>query len=234
MIEVGPGLGALTQALAARAARVVGVELDPACVRALGLTLKGLANVRIVAGDVLAQDVGRLSDPPYRVAGNIPYNLTGALFTHLLEQVPPPSRLDLVVQREVALRVAAPPGSWSLATLGVRMYGRAEVLFTIPRDAFYPVPEVASALLRITPDPEPALPRADLEAFFRFARPFFQSRRKQLANVLAQVLRTDKVGAKERLRVIGIDPVRRAESLTLREWTTLFAREGSNWKVDGN
>jgi len=222
----------MTQALAARARSVVGVEVDPACVRALRLTLKGLSNVRIVEGDVLAQEVGRLVDPPYRVAGNIPYNLTGALLVHLLEQLPPPRRIDVVVQREVAQRIAAPPGSWSLATLAVRVYGRAEVAFTIPPEAFFPVPEVASALLRITPDPEPALARDELQAFFRFARPFFQSRRKQLANVLAQVLGVAKAEARERLGVTGIDPTRRAETLSLSEWAALFRREGPNWRPD--
>jgi 16S rRNA (adenine1518-N6/adenine1519-N6)-dimethyltransferase len=190
--------------------------------------------VRIVEADALSQPVSRLLDPPYRVAGNIPYNLTGALLVHLLEQVPPPRRIDVVVQREVALRVAAPPGSWSLATLAVRVYGRAEVALTIPREAFYPAPEVASALLRIIPQAEPALPRERLQAFFAFARPFFQSRRKQLANTLAQVAGVDKAQARERLRLCGIDPRRRPETLDLAEWGELFRRQGPNGKAAGN
>jgi len=232
VVEVGPGLGALTVELAARARAVVGVEIDPAAVKALALTLHGRSNVRIIEANILRTAVSELLPAPYRVIGNIPYNLTGALLVHLLEQLPPPRRIDVVVQREVAQRIAAPPGSWSLATLAVRVYGRAEVAFTIPPEAFFPVPEVASALLRITPDPEPALPRDELKAFFRFARPFFQSRRKQLANVLAQVLGVAKAEARERLGVTGIDPTRRAETLSLSEWAALFRREGPNWRPD--
>jgi 16S rRNA (adenine1518-N6/adenine1519-N6)-dimethyltransferase len=233
LVEVGPGLGALTRALAARAGEVVGIEIDPACVKALAVTLRGVSNVRIVEGDVLQQaDMSTLIGAPYRVVGNIPYNLTGALFEHLLEQPTTPGRIDLVVQKEVAERLAAPPGGWSLATLGVRVYGHAEVRLVLPREAFYPVPRVASALLRVTPDPAPALPRADLPAFFRFARPFFQARRKQLPHVLSRGLRVDKGEAKERLRLIGIDPARRAETLTLGEWANLFNEARSNWKSD--
>ncbi|HYM50194.1 MAG TPA: 16S rRNA (adenine(1518)-N(6)/adenine(1519)-N(6))-dimethyltransferase RsmA [Candidatus Limnocylindrales bacterium] len=234
IVEVGPGLGALTRELAARTREVVGIEIDPACVRALKLTLRDLDHVRIIEGDVLRQEVGTLLPAPYRVAGNIPYNLTGALFTHLLEQATLPSRIDLVVQREVAQRVAAPPGKWSLATLGVRVFGRAEILLTLPREAFYPMPDVASALLRVTPDPKPALPREQLNSFFQFARPFFQARRKQLSHALSEGLGIDKAEAKERLRVIGIDPARRAETLTLSEWARLFEREGRSWRRNGN
>jgi len=96
LVEVGPGLGVLTQELAARAASVVAVEIDPACVRALGLTLRGLANVTVIQGDVLAQPVAEVGPVPYRVVGNIPYNLTGPLFGHLLAQPEPPVQIDLV------------------------------------------------------------------------------------------------------------------------------------------
>lgn len=222
IVEVGPGLGVLTLELAARAATVVGVEVDPACVRALQLTLRGLSNVTVVQGDILAQPVARIAPSPYRVVGNIPYNLTGALFGHLLEQPEPPLQIDLVVQKEVAQRIAAPPGGWSLATLGVRVYGRAEVLLTIPREAFFPIPKVASALLRIVPEPVPVIPRPELPAFFQFARPFFQARRKQLPFVLRRQLGLSNAAAREYLGSLGIDPARRPESLSLEEWRRLF------------
>ncbi len=233
IVEVGPGLGALTRELSARGATVVGVEIDPACVRASALTLRGLANVRIVQGDILQHDLSGLLGAPYRVAGNIPYNLTGPLLVHLLEQAAPPQRIDLLVQREVAERLAAPPGSWSLATLGVRVYGKPEVLLAVPREAFYPQPEVASALLRITPQ-QPGLPRTDLPAFFRFARPFFQARRKQLPFMLSRGLGISPAEAKARLRALGIDPTRRPQTLSLEEWSKLFRAERLNWKLDGN
>jgi 16S rRNA (adenine1518-N6/adenine1519-N6)-dimethyltransferase len=232
VIEVGPGLGVLTQPLARHTASVVAIEIDPACVGALGLTLRGVANVRVVQGDVLRQPLSTLQPSPYRVIGNIPYNLTGALLVHVLEQVPAPRRVDLLVQREVALRIAAPPGAWSLATLGVRVFGAPEVVLTVPREAFVPAPTVASALVRIDPHAYPALPREDLPAFFGFARLFFQARRKQLPYVVSRGLDVDKVKARERLRVLGIDPARRAETLTLTEWGRVFSTLREEWKSD--
>src|SRR5712664_1189520 len=162
VVEVGPGLGALTVELASRARAVAGVEIDPACVKALGLTLRERPNVRIIEGDILRTAVAELLPSPYRVNGNIPYNLTGALFVHLLEQPTSPARIDLLVQQEVAERLVAPPGGWSMATLGVRVYGTPELVLRVPRSAFLPQPKVDSALVRIVPDAEPALPRSDL------------------------------------------------------------------------
>jgi len=231
VVEVGPGLGVLTRELAATGARVTGIEIDPACVRALALTLKD-TGVRIVQGDVLQQRLDALVPPPYRVVGNIPYSLTGALFPHLLDQPRPPVRIDVVVQEEVARRLAAPPGGWSLATLSVRVYGTARLAFSIPRTAFYPTPRVASALLQITPSAAPAVPSADLSAFFRFARPFFQARRKQLTYVMSRGLQTGREPASVRLLALGIKPARRAETLTLEEWRRLFESTRANWKAD--
>lgn len=225
IVEVGPGLGALTVELASRARAVAGVEIDPACVKALGLALRDRSNVRIIEGDILRTAVSELLPSPYRVAGNIPYNLTGALFVHLLEQPRPPARIDLLVQKEVAERLVAPPGDWSLATLGVRVYGRPELTLRVPRSAFLPLPRVDSALVRITPDPEPAIPRADLATFFQFVTPFFQARRKQLTFALGRRRGTNGTEARARLSVIGIDPARRAETLTLEEWRRLFENE---------
>jgi len=224
IVEVGPGLGVLTRELAARAATVVGVEIDPACVRALQLTLRGLSNVTVLQGDILAQPLATVAPIPYRVVGNIPYNLTGALFGHLLEQSEPPLQIDLVVQKEVAERIAEPPGGWSLATLGVRAYGRAELILTIPREAFFPIPKVASALLRINPESVPVIPRPELPAFFQFARPFFQARRKQLPFVLRRQLGLSNAAARDYLSSLGIDPARRPETLSLEEWRRLFLR----------
>jgi 16S rRNA (adenine1518-N6/adenine1519-N6)-dimethyltransferase len=151
--------------------------------------------------------------------------VTGALFVHLLEQPQAPARIDLLVQREVAERLVAPPGNWSLATLGVRVYGRPELTLRVPRSAFLPVPRVDSALVRIVPDAEPAVPRGDLRSFFDFVTPFFQARRKQLPFVVSRRRGVSGAEARDRLAVIGIDPARRAETLTLEEWRRLFENE---------
>jgi 16S rRNA (adenine1518-N6/adenine1519-N6)-dimethyltransferase len=225
VVEVGPGLGALTVELAGRARAVVGVEIDPAAVKALALSLRDRSNVRIINGDILRTAVDELLPAPYRVIGNIPYNLTGALFVHLLEQSTPPARIDLLVQQEVAERLVAPAGGWSLATLGVRVYGTPELVLRVPRSAFVPEPKVDSALVRIAPDAEPALPREDLPSFFDFVTPFFQARRKQLSFAFGRKLGVSGAEARARLTVIGIDPTRRAETLTLEEWRRLFLNE---------
>ena len=225
VVEVGPGLGTLTAEIAVRVQEVVGVEIDPACVRALGLTLRGRQNVRIIGADILRTNVAELVPSPYRVLGNIPYNLTGALFVQLLEASPPPSRIELVVQQEVAQRLAAPPGGWSLATLGVRVFGRPELVLRIPRSAFLPQPDVDSALLRVTPDAHPLVPRQDLAEFFAFVTPFFQARRKQLPFALARRRGVTTAEARARLGVIGIDPARRPETLSLEEWRQFFEDE---------
>ena len=228
IVEVGPGLGALTVELAERARAVVGVEIDPAAVKTLALSLRGRSNVRIIEANILRTAVGELLPAPYRVIGNIPYSLTGALFVHLLEQPTPPARIDLLVQREVAERLVAPPGSWSMATLGVRVYGTPELVLRVPSTAFVPQPKVDSALVRIVPDAEPAFPRDQLPSFFDFVTPFFQARRKQLPFGLARKLGTSGAEARARLTVIGIDPARRAETLTLEEWRQLFENVRAN------
>lgn len=228
VVEVGPGLGALTIELAERARAVVGVEIDPAAVKALALSLRDRSNVRIIEANILRTAVSELLSAPYRVIGNIPYNLTGALFTHLLEQPTSPARIDLLVQQEVAERLVAPPGGWSLATIGVRVYGAPELVLRVPRTAFVPQPKVDSALVRIVPDAEPALPRAQLPFFFEFVTPFFQARRKQLPFVFARKLGISGAEARARLSVIGIDPARRAETLTLEEWRRLFENVRAN------
>ena len=224
---MGAGIGTLTIELASRTARVAALEIDPACVRALALTLRQHRNVQVVEGNVLDVPVADMVQAPYRVAGNIPYNLTGALFVHLLEQRPPPARIDLLVQQEVAQRIVAAPGGWSLATLGVRVYGEPQILLRVPRTAFLPPPRVDSTLLRITPAAEPAIPRADLPSFFQFVTPFFQARRKQLPFVLARRRTVTRAEARARLAVIGIDATRRPETLTLEEWRQFFESERS-------
>ena len=212
----------MTQALAARARSVVGVEVDPACVRALGLTLKGLSNVRIVEGDVLAQEVGRLFDPPYRVAGNIPYSLTGALIEKLLQPMPRPKRLSLVVQKEVAERWTASTGA-SLSTVAVQVFATARIAMTIPASAFTPPPKVDSALVLLEVRERPAVTVNDLDAFFRFVEAVFQFRRKQLGGALGRISGMGSTEAAARLRDAGIDPQRRPQTLGLAEWEAIFS-----------
>jgi len=209
VLEVGAGVGTLTIALASRAGRVVAVELDRDLLPALREVTRESANVEIVEGDILRLDVtGDI------VAGNIPYNLTGALIRKLLDRPSRPQRLSLVVQKEVAERWTAPKGA-SLATVAVQVFAEAKIVFTIPASDFEPAPRVDSALVVLEVRPKPAVEVDDLDAFFRFVEETFQFRRKQLGGVLA---RKGFRGLAE----LGIDPARRPQTLSLSEWEAIY------------
>jgi len=218
--EIGPGIGVLTAELARRAARVVAVDLDPACIRAARTTLRGLANVELVEGDALRADAASLGLPDdHLVAGNLPYNLTGALLGHLFEAVRPPRRAVFLVQREVAARIASPPGGWSLATVAVRSVAEVERLDDVPASSFLPEPAVASSIIRM----RPARQMDDQERgeVLRLARAAFQLRRKTLRQGLGRAL-GDRPGLVEAvLARCDVDPGRRPETLDLAEWRCL-------------
>jgi 16S rRNA (adenine1518-N6/adenine1519-N6)-dimethyltransferase len=209
VVEVGAGVGTLTTALASRAGRVIAVELDRDLIPALREVVDGLDNVEVVQGDILRVDVaGEI------VAGNIPYNLTGALIEKLLDKPPRPRRLSLVVQKEVANRWTATTAA-SLATVAVQVFAHARMAFTIPADSFEPPPKVDSALVVLDVRPEPAVTVDDYDAFFRFVEAVFQFRRKQLGGTLRRLGHRD-------LPELRIDLTRRPETLALGEWETLY------------
>ncbi|RME90226.1 MAG: 16S rRNA (adenine(1518)-N(6)/adenine(1519)-N(6))-dimethyltransferase RsmA [Anaerolineae bacterium] len=222
VLEVGAGLGSLTRYLAEVAQRVVAVELDRRLLPVLRAVLSGYTNIDIVQGDILALSPGDLvQSPDYLVVANIPYHITSALLRHLLEAHPRPRRMVLTVQKEVAERICATAGKMSLLALSVQVYGVPEIVARIPAGAFYPTPEVDSAVIRIDLSAGPRLPVTHLDEFFRLARAAFAQRRKTLRNALAAGLGISPEQAAERLRAAGIDPQRRAETLSLEEWERL-------------
>jgi 16S rRNA (adenine1518-N6/adenine1519-N6)-dimethyltransferase len=222
VLEIGPGLGSLTRLLARRARRVVAVELDANLLPPLYQVLAPFSNVEIVQGDILAHDPTHLmGEAGYRVVANIPYYITSALIRHLLEARLKPQRLVLTVQREVAERICATPGDLSLLALSVQVYGAPKIVAHIPAGAFYPAPKVDSAVVRMDLSDRPAMPPADLDAFFRLAKAGFSQKRKTLRNALAGGLHLEKAEASELLETAGIDPMRRAETLSMEEWGRL-------------
>ena len=222
VLEVGAGVGTLTVALAPRCRRVVAVELDGRLIPALRESLAGIENVEVVRTDILRFNV-RSAFPNGKeiVAGNIPYNLTGALIRKLLDDPPRPRRLSLVVQKEVAERWTASSGA-SLATVAVQVFAQARLLFTIPAAAFTPAPRVDSALVSLEVRERPAVDVDDLQVFFRFVEAVFQGRRKQLGGTLGRISGIGSTAAGARLREAGIDPERRPQTLSLGEWDTLY------------
>ena len=222
VLEVGAGVGTLTVALAPRCRRVVAVELDGRLIPALRESLTGFDNVEVVRTDILRFNVrSAFPDGKEMVAGNIPYNLTGALIRKLLDDPPRPRRLSLVVQKEVAERWTASSGA-SLATVAVQVFAEARLLFTIPASAFTPSPRVDSALVRLDVRDRPAVDVDDLRAFFRFVEAVFQGRRKQLGGTLGRISGIGSTAAGTRLRSAGIDPERRPQTLSLADWEALY------------
>lgn len=218
-LEVGPGLGHLTELVLARARGVVAVELDQRLVR---LLRERLPSAEVVQGDILALDPGELvRGEPYVALGNLPYYITSAVLRHLLEARQPPLRLVVTVQREVAERMVASPGGMSLLAVSVQLFGRPRILRRIPAGAFYPRPKVDSAAVLVETH-SPTLPREEWPAFFRLVRAGFQGRRKQLRNALTGNLSAPREAVGAALAAAGVDPRRRAETLSLEEWLTLY------------
>ncbi len=224
VLEIGPGLGSLTRYLATCAKTVTAIELDHNLIPVLQTVLAPYANVRIIEGDILkfppAELVGaRLDD--YLVVANVPYYITSAIFRHLLAKPPRPRRIVLTIQKEVAERICARPGELSLLALSIQVYGQPGIAATIPAEAFYPAPKVDSAVIRVDLYPDPIISSNLLDRFFRLAKAGFSQKRKTLRNSLSAGLGISTGAAAQILEQAGIDPQRRAETLSLEEWGKL-------------
>jgi 16S rRNA (adenine1518-N6/adenine1519-N6)-dimethyltransferase len=222
ILEIGPGLGNLTRYLALAAHSVTAVELDGKLFPALEAIVAPYKNIRLVQGDILRLDPASLMDTSdYLVVANIPYYITSAVLRHLLESGRHPRRLVLTVQEQVAERICARPGKMSLLALSVQVYGTPEIVAYIPAEAFFPVPKVDSAVLRVEILLEPLISTAQMDIFFTLIKAGFSQKRKTLRNSLSGGLGIAPAEAEKYLAAVGIDPIRRAETLSLEEWGNL-------------
>ncbi len=231
VLEIGAGLGSLTRQLAVHANSVIAVELDSTLIPALTQVVGQSTNVHIVEGDILALDPSTLvSQSDYIVVANIPYYITSALIRHLLEASLPPSRLVLTIQEQVAERICASPGDMSLLALSVQVYGRPTIVAHIPAGAFYPPPNVNSAVIRIDRFTSPLIPSDHLDVFFQLTKAGFSQKRKTLRNALAGGLHLPPSAVEALLIKAHVDPMRRAETLSLPEWhqlAVIYKAQGS-------
>jgi 16S rRNA (adenine1518-N6/adenine1519-N6)-dimethyltransferase len=222
VLEVGAGTGVLTVELARRAQRVVAVELDRAILPVLHETTRRFKNVEIIPRDLLAvQPAEFFGDAPYKLVANLPYYITALTLRHFLEAANPPRLLVVMVQREVAERMSAAPGDLSLLGLSVQFYGTPRIVARVPADAFFPPPQVDSAVVRVDLFSQPPLSGAARDRFFGIAHAGFAEKRKQIHNSLARNLHVPQATVAGWLSEAGIDPMRRAETLSLDEWLRL-------------
>ena len=223
VLEIGPGLGALTKLLAPEVKAVKAVELDNRFLPILKIEFETFENITVIHGDILDQNPNKLFDAPYKVVANVPYYITGAILRHLLSAQQKPTMMVLTVQKEVAERMAATPPKMNLLAVSTQFYGRSERVAILKAGAFWPRPDVDSAVVRIDLNPEPLLPFAEEKAFFRVVKAGFSQKRKQLHNNLRQLgMNREEVTAV--LASVNIDGRRRAETLSVEEWITLYQR----------
>jgi len=223
VVEIGPGRGALTDLLSERARRVVAIELDRDLVPYLRDRYRGAGNVEVIERDVLELKLADVAGGDFLLAGNVPYYITTPILFHALEP-PRPARAVYLVQREVAERVVAPPGSRTYGALSVNVQGfaNAELVGRVPSGAFRPPPAVESAILRITPR-EGAVVDASLERSFRaLVQDAFGLRRKQMRRVVRTIASLDPESADRALATAGIDPEARPETLRAEDFARLL------------
>lgn len=221
-LEVGSGTGVLTVELAQRVQRVVAVEIDSAILPVLRETTRRFDNVEIIPRDLLdVQPEIVFGGAPYKLVANLPYYITALTLRHFLEATNPPRAMVVMVQWEVAQRMAAAPGDLSLLGLSVQFYGAPRILARVPATSFFPPPQVDSAIVRIDLFPQPLLTGPARDRFFGIAHAGFAEKRKQLHNSLARNLHLPQETISRWLATAEIDPMRRAETLSIGEWLRL-------------
>ena len=222
VLEIGAGLGNLTRLLAKRANEVYAVEIDPEYIPILHSVTSRAENVQIIQGDILKINLDHLFlSKDFLVVANIPYYITSNLLRHLTSGENKPHRIVFTIQKEVAERIIAQSGKLSLLALSVQIYGNPTMVSKVPAGAFYPVPKVDSAIIRVDFYPSPLVPQGQLDVFFKLAKAGFSQKRKKLRNSLSAGLNISKEAVENLFAEVDIDANRRAETLSLQEWIRL-------------
>ena len=223
VLEVGPGIGTLTQGLAESKAKVVAVELDTRLLPVLATTLEGYDNVRVVHGDILKVNImEEVGAPEFKVCANLPYYITTPIIFALLEKRLPMERLVAMVQKEVAERMAAQPGGkeYGALSVAIQYYTEPEIAFIVPPTSFIPAPAVDSAVIVCKRRSKPPVEVCDEGLFFRVVKAAFSLRRKMLSNSLKNMgIKSEQVA--KWLELAGVDGKRRAETLSLEDFAKL-------------
>ena len=223
VLEVGPGIGTLTQGLAESKARVVAVELDTRLLPVLATTLNGYDNVRVVHGDILKVNImEEVGAPSFKVCANLPYYITTPIIFALLEKRLPMERLVAMVQKDVAERMAAQPGGkeYGALSVAIQYYTEPEIAFIVPPTSFIPAPAVDSAVIVCKRREKPPVEVCDEGLFFRVVKAAFSLRRKMLSNSLKNMgIKSEQVA--KWLELAGVDGKRRAETLSLEDFAKL-------------
>lgn len=223
VLEVGPGIGTLTQGLAESGASVVAVELDKRLLPVLDVTLEGYDNVRIVNGDILQVDImEQVQKPDFKCCANLPYYITTPIIFAILEKRLPMERLVVMVQKEVAERMAAKPGSkdYGALSVAIQYFTEPEIAFIVPPSSFIPAPSVDSAVIVCKRRSTPPVEVCDENLFFRVVKAAFSLRRKMLSNSLKNMgIKGEQVS--KWLELAGVDGKRRAETLSLEDFAAL-------------
>lgn len=225
VLEIGAGLGTLTRELAQQSARVIAIEKDVILAKACRSINSDLTNIKVIEGNALALENSFFKQyfpkGNYKLVANLPYYLTSAIIRFFLSNTYRPAMMVLMVQKEVAERIVALPPMANLLSVAVQFYGKPDVVAIVPKQSFWPIPKVDSAIIRIIPHSKLSR-NIDESAFFRIIKAGFGERRKQLHNSLTGGLHLSNETAKKILTKSGISPDRRAQTLTIPEWLKLY------------
>ena len=223
VVEIGPGLGALTKKLAEHARKVVAVEIDPLLAAALQKELANFENLLVVCADARDVEVEDLVGKEYfKLVANLPYYAAMPILRRFLESSHPPTQAVVMCQREVAMAMVAGPGEMSLLSVAIQLYGHPRIVGIVPSSAFYPSPKVTSTIVHIEVYHKPVLEVQDKGEFFALVRGGFAAPRKQLRNSLSYGLNLSVDTSATMLWKADIDSKRRPQTLTLDEWGQLF------------